>query len=187
MKNRLKSVGVMTATIAIALGNILGFGAFDRSIAAPYYEIPMNQVPIKESPINIRNTVHKASPTLTQDTSINSIKNGERLLIGKWLTSKNKNYELAMQNDGNLVLYDLRYAKITPIWSSGTVGKHVIGVVMQADGNLVIYNINQQPIWSSQTYVLNSTLSNQLIIQNDGNVVIYRNSKPVWATNTSRK
>jgi hypothetical protein len=34
MENRLKRIGLMTATMAIALGNILGFGSFDRVNAA---------------------------------------------------------------------------------------------------------------------------------------------------------
>ena len=57
---------------------------------------------------------------------------------------------VVMQNDGNLVIYDV-YSRAT--WSSGTneKGSKPHRLVMQNDGNLVIYDGDNQPTWSTRT------------------------------------
>ena len=52
---------------------------------------------------------------------------------------------LAMQTDGNLVLY----ASGTPLWSSSTALSANDRLAMQDDGNLVVYNSATVPLWSS--------------------------------------
>jgi pseudomonalisin len=112
---------------------------------------------------------------------------GGRLLRGNSIYSDNKNYELAMQDDGNLVLYDRNGGGRAPLWSTQTDGTAVVGAVMQEDGNLVLYKYDGKPVWASQTHGSGST--NWLSVQDDGNLVIYRrsrtgNARPVWASNT---
>jgi hypothetical protein len=63
-------------------------------------------------------------------------------------------YWLAMQTDGNLVLYQAPMPSAptaTPLWASNTVGSFGDRVVMQGDGNLVIYTPAGNAVWSSGT------------------------------------
>jgi len=66
-------------------------------------------------------------------------------------TGGQKPYRLVMQEDGNLVIYDIQNKDI---WESGTDGKGSKGhgLVMQDDGNLVIYDGANIPIWDTNTY-----------------------------------
>ena len=100
--------------------------------------------------------------------------------IGSLLNSENKRFQLAMQNDGNLVLYRLSDHKA--LWSSNTVGKGGVACKMQGDGNFVMRNRKGSPVWATMTHIFPGA---NLVIQGDGNVVIYdANGRPVWATNT---
>ncbi len=105
---------------------------------------------------------------------------GTELEGGSWLASSNGHYRLAMQADGNLVLYWEGH----PLWASGTA-KHPGAVLeMQGDGNLVVYEGNR-PIWSSGTDRGGNALY-YLSLQDNGNVAIYSPArKPIWATNTA--
>ena len=71
---------------------------------------------------------------------------GTELKGGSWLKSANGRYQLAMQADGNLVLY----GEGQPLWASNTANHPGAFLTMQGDGNLVIYKGNR-PIWSSGT------------------------------------
>jgi hypothetical protein len=103
----------------------------------------------------------------------------QMLKRGQSLTSGTGEYKLAMQDDGNLVLY----AGNKALWASNTDGQAVEKCVMQSDGNLVLYLYNGKPVWASNT---NGKPNSYLLVQNDGNVVIYHNQSAVWATNTNR-
>ncbi|GAA3035090.1 hypothetical protein FHS39_002259 [Streptomyces olivoverticillatus] len=65
---------------------------------------------------------------------------------------RNGNAQLAMQDDGNLVIYTTSddWAHRTPVWRTGTVG---CGdrAVMQSDGNFVVYGQNNRVCWASNT------------------------------------
>ena len=68
-----------------------------------------------------------------------------------WATGTNgqgKGCKFICQTDGNLVIYN---SSGTPVWSSGTYGKPISGLIMQNDGNLVLYN-GTSPVWSSNTF-----------------------------------
>lgn len=104
---------------------------------------------------------------------------GEMLRPEEHLTSRNHQYQLVLQRDGNLVLYDKRRH---PLWASNTNGQRVEKCIMQRDGNLVLYHRNGQPVWASNTI---GKPGSYLLIQNDGNMVIYQ-PQPVWASNTAR-
>jgi hypothetical protein len=56
--------------------------------------------------------------------------------------------KMAMQEDGNLVIYD-HSAK--PLWASGTNGHPNAYLALQEDGNLVIYSQDKRPLWHTAT------------------------------------
>lgn len=95
------------------------------------------------------------------------------------MNSCDNHFTLAMQSDGNLVVYEGSRA----LWASGTAGYHPgARVAMQGDGNLVLYD-NYGAYWSSRT---NSSANANawLAMQTDGNLVVYKPSgQAVWATN----
>jgi P pilus assembly chaperone PapD len=105
---------------------------------------------------------------------LNELYSNVKLYSGQNLRSKNGKYIMAMQSDGNLVVY----GKGKPIWASRTSAKGVTELAMQSDGNLVIYSAGH-PLWSSKTGGKGSSM---LAMQNDGNLVIYHKSKPIWAS-----
>jgi Ricin-type beta-trefoil lectin domain len=120
---------------------------------------------------------------------------GETMYKGESRVSRNNTYELILQTDGNLVLYDKTLTAIMPywevphaVWASGTNGKNVDRVVMGTDGNLAIYPPSvkcrvqpcspQAPIWQTVTQ---GHPSSHLKVQDDGLVVIYdKQSKQIW-------
>lgn len=94
------------------------------------------------------------------------------------LSSADRGKRVVLQPDGNLVLYHGNRA----VWSSGTYGHNIDGLVMQADGNLVLYSTSGQPIWSTKTF---GNGVSYLEIQDDGNLVIYNYlGKPTWWSGT---
>jgi len=113
-------------------------------------------------------------------TLTGTLPSGGRLNPDDDVISNSGRYQLILQRDGNLVLYD-RSAGRRPLWSTQTQGQAVHDCVMQTDGNLVIYGFPNQ-IWTSQTEGHpNSFLS----VQDDGNVVIVPPGSSIWATNTT--
>lgn len=88
------------------------------------------------------------------------------LQLGQSLRSCNGRYVLAMQTDGNLVVYDGNRA----IWESATAYKGTQFAIMQTDGNFVLYKDNWQPLWESRTA---GHAGSYITLQDDGNLVIY--------------
>ena len=77
--------------------------------------------------------------------------------VGQWLnptdtiTSANKQFELVMQDDGNLVIYSIAATR-TPVWSSNTVGHPGAKARFQDDGNVVVYKPDGvSPLWASNS------------------------------------
>src|SRR5687768_11402669 len=112
----------------------------------------------------------------------NILQPGESMVRGETISSNNGNYDLVMQDDGNLVLY--RDSDDRALWASGTHGDAVSQVVMQHDGNLVVYGF-PNPLWASDTW---GKPGSYLVVQDDGNVVIYDPlydpARPIWSTDT---
>ena len=57
--------------------------------------------------------------------------------------------KLAMQEDGNLVVYA---PADKPLWASDTNANPGAALRIQEDGNLVIYSAAGKPLWSSATH-----------------------------------
>lgn len=115
------------------------------------------------------------------------------LLSDHCIYSPNRQYFLAMQGDGNLVMYrvaDNPSQKPEVIFFSDTVsGIGVYQLAMQKDGNLVVYKGSNPKIgdhiWDTKTYGIISDYF--LNVQDDGNVVVYRgidptlSKGPIWS------
>jgi lysozyme len=126
------------------------------------------------------NTVVPAEPPAP--SGCGTIHPGQGLSAGQSYSSCSGVYSLAMQTDGNLVLY---HNGKGALWSTGTNGKDGYNAIMQGDGNFVLYDTKNQPLWNSKT---NGHAGASLAIQDDGNAVVYApGSKAVWASNTSGK
>lgn len=99
---------------------------------------------------------------------------GASLSPSQTLRSRNGQYELAQQADGNLVLYR---APRTVVWSSQTSGEGN-RTVMQTDGNLVVRSKANAPLFHTGTAPNPGAV---LAVQDDGNLVVYSTSnKALW-------
>lgn len=113
---------------------------------------------------------------------------GQRLARNQSLLSKNEKFELVLQTDGNLVLYNRDpAARDKALWDPGSNhpcvnrGEHV---VMQSDGNLVIYDSTNHPCAATGTQ---GHPGAWLIMQDDGNLVVYAGpgaTHPLWSSRT---
>ena len=105
---------------------------------------------------------------------------GDELMKGEKLKSPDLKAEVALSEDGDLVL---SYQGAI-LWKAGMAGKGGIRAVMQADGNFVLFNAAATPLWASNTNSA-ANAGARLVLQNDGNFVLYRNDYGAsWATNT---
>lgn len=93
---------------------------------------------------------------------------GQRMNAGYALVSPNGVYNLQMQGDGNLVLYNCCG---TYLWEATTWGNPGAFAVMQTDGNFVIYSATGTPLWNRPW--TNRVSGSYLQLQDDGNLVIY--------------
>ena len=104
---------------------------------------------------------------------------GQGLVAGQSHASCDGRFELAMQTDGNLVLYEGAQA----LWATATNGKLGYSMVMQGDGNFVVYDTHSEPLWWSGT---SGHSGSYLAEQTDGNLVVYEpGGHPGWASNTA--
>ena len=104
---------------------------------------------------------------------------GELLLPGQAIRSSDGRFALALQADGNLVLY----FGPAVLWSSGTAtGNSLYAGMRAADGNVVIASAGGgAPLWASGA----TGAGSYLYVQNNGDVVIYTSAHvPVWSTGT---
>jgi len=102
---------------------------------------------------------------------------GEALGTGQAKGSCDGQLSLAMQGDGNLVLYR---AGGPALWASCTQNGATHGAFMQGDGNLVIY-ATTGALWSSRT----SGQSNaRLFFENGGLAIRAANDTVVWTSRT---
>lgn len=112
--------------------------------------------------------------------------NDEYLEQNQVISSKNGNYRMIFQQDGNLCVYKFSQGGSDCwkfLWCSNTSGKNAKRLRMQPDGNLVIYDSKQNFIWGTMT---NGHPRAVLKMQDDGNLVMYDNNNPIWASNTNQ-
>ncbi|MFD5918552.1 hypothetical protein ACFVYP_34760 [Kitasatospora sp. NPDC058201] len=89
--------------------------------------------------------------------------------------SPNGRIMLAMQGDGNVVLY----RDTTPIWvARGAMPKGNI-LAMQGDGNLVVYAADNTPLWWSGT---GGNPGAELTVYNEGAITVERNGRVLWTS-----
>ncbi|KVC51166.1 peptidase S53 [Burkholderia diffusa] len=109
------------------------------------------------------------------------INEGTTLKPGQIVYSASKSHVLAMQNDGNLVLYNATNG--AAVWNSGTYGNAGAYAVFQTDGNFVVYSGSGNALWYSATN--GAPYDQYLAVQDDGNMVIYEAHVPVFSTGTN--
>lgn len=123
--------------------------------------------------------LYGASGSVWSSGTVNStLQPGEELTSNQSLYSANDEFQLIMQADGNLVLYD-RAGKA--LWNAGTEGEGGNRVIMQGDGNLVMYTPAGQALWYTGT---SGRSGAYLMVQDDANVVLYLGSTALWNTAT---
>lgn len=96
--------------------------------------------------------------------ALTALTSGDSMLPVTSLFSPNGNFELRLQADGNVVVYQAG----VPLWATNTAGSGATELIMQLDGNLVLLN-GSTPIWASRT---NGHPGAYLQLQNDGNLVV---------------
>lgn len=102
---------------------------------------------------------------------------------GMALVSPSQRYALVHQNNGDLVISNLRSG--LNVWRSYTSGylSKPFQLVMQSDSNLVLYDNNKKAIWGSWQVLSPATFV--LSMQDDGNLVVYDSNKTaLWASHT---
>lgn len=135
-----------------------------------------NMVIYSESNVPLWSTRTNEKPGLLMFA--NPTLKSSKLYTGQRLDTVDRRYRLALQGDGNLVIY----SQGKPKWASDTVGKKISHLSMQRDGNLVLYNEDGGAVWHTKT---NGQGVSRLEMQPDGNLVIYNKAnKPTWHTKT---
>ncbi len=129
--------------------------------------------------------IHNAIPLLliayndfsTLQGSIN-----QSLIPNQYILSKNGEYGLIYQYDGNLVLYHhLGQSDQKAIWASGEYSHTPGWAIMQPDGNLVTYDDSNNPYWASGT---NNNPGSWLQLGDDGTLkIINNNGDVIWPKN----
>jgi hypothetical protein len=72
---------------------------------------------------------------------------GQQLNQNDYLLSPSGNYQLILQDDGNLVLYSNPGPNKRAEWESKTQNQDSQYAIMQTDGNFVIYGGVHRPAW----------------------------------------
>lgn len=98
---------------------------------------------------------------------------GEVLRSGAMLASLNGQFQLAMQDDGNLVHYLDIHGAHRSHWASETHGQGPSCAKLDGAGRLVVMTRDGHVTWSSD-----GEQGRQLVVQDDGNLVLYRELGP---------
>lgn len=108
---------------------------------------------------------------ITQDQTTDTLLPGQSIIVKGRLTSPNGNYFLAIQGDGNLVIYNGN----SPIWQSDTRGSKVV-FSLDPDGWLRLKDDRGKTVWKS-----NTGTGTSLVMQDDGRLVMFRGASPIWS------
>jgi hypothetical protein len=99
------------------------------------------------------------------------------LLKGDFLLSPSGQYQAVLQDDGNLVVYDL-HSSNKAIWQSDTANKPVDNAVMQPDGNFVVYGF-PAPEWASNS---KHDHPGVVVMGDDGYLAVYQLGTQWWSS-----
>jgi len=159
--------------LADAAGNALGIA----SIASGVGGTAVAGAGAKSNAASAQNSIAPVTVTTCDSSSPSSVVGNSYIEPGGCLVSPNGQYELRMQTDGNLVLY--QQSQNNPIWASNTA---VAGdyATLQTNGNLIV-NGPAGAAWQSGTTSATNPL---LALQSDGNLVVY-GPNAVWASNST--
>ncbi len=97
------------------------------------------------------------------------------------ITTCDGQWWLALQSDGNLVLYQNVNGAGTPRWASNTVGTFADHATMQADGNFVLYNASGGVVWQSDTA---GHPGAYLVTNGQGTLAVSNGTTGFWGTGT---
>ncbi len=105
----------------------------------------------------------------------------QSIAVNGQLVSKNGQYNLILQADGNMCIYK---NKKEFVWCAMTNGKNSAKLILQDDGNLCIYNTVGAPVWSSDTYRGGiDKVGSLLILEDNGVLNLYNaNAGVVWSS-----
>ncbi|PXW25155.1 UNVERIFIED_CONTAM: D-mannose binding lectin [Williamsia faeni] len=113
---------------------------------------------------------------------------GDVLRVDQNLKSPNGQYELLLQEDSNIVLYQLFASNKKATWASNTGGSGGNLLVMQSDGNLVLYKASLGPIWQGEQVWATDTAGavddagGTAELRDDGHLVVHTGNVAHWAT-----
>ena len=102
----------------------------------------------------------------------NTLKAEVVMHAGDNLLTNNGLFSLAMQSDGNLVIYRLANGGADPKWSTGRAGSGAY-VRMQQDGNLALYKSDNTWSWTSKTGGRAIDQRYKLVLEEDGSLDIF--------------
>ena len=113
-------------------------------------------------------------------------------------TAGSTNAKLAVQNDSNLVMYNIRNKAVWTRWMVlGTLGSQralkpgqalfstnrIYRLMMQTDGNLVLVKNGKTALWHTGT---GKNPNAWAVMQGDGNLIVYTAAnKPLWSSKTA--
>lgn len=119
----------------------------------------------------------RSEPLPTYVSALGHLGSGQSMHSGDTIKSMGGHYQLIMQNEGNLVLYN---ADNKPVWASPTDGNPGARVDMQQEGNLVIYSAANKPVWTSPTA---GNQGASLQVRDDGHLAIVgAGGRALWTT-----
>ena len=157
---------VLSASLVLAL--LAAFGAQAASAASGLSE----------------SAASESSSNDAGDAASSTMMPGESLSPGESISSPSGQYQLILQHDGNLVLYDTDGP--VALWDSRTVGRSDRTLIMQPDGNLVLYELPVTPfdaLWHSRTYDWPGAF---LTVRDDGTMTIGRSDgRVLWTAGAS--
>jgi lysophospholipase L1-like esterase len=127
------------------------------------------------------------TPFKAPTSSCSMLLSGEGMLPDHPIFSCDGRFELYLQDDGNMILYQGN----SILWTSESNGTTPAVATLLSDGNFVIEDQKGKIFWQSGTAGLAGIagLAGQaVVVQNDGNLVLYNSpaatAAPVWASNT---
>ncbi|KAF4951366.1 hypothetical protein FGADI_7564 [Fusarium gaditjirri] len=115
-----------------------------------------------------------------------TLENGDWLMVGMSIFSKDRSVELRMQDDGKLAIYQGNRCT----WQSTAqqIG-NAKGAIMQGDGNFCIYDKNGKATWHTDTAAPSGDNKTYVSVQDDGELVLYKNdgATAIWSSKGGKK